>query len=692
MRKLKKTFELDEIINLPNIADQLDEDDLAHISSEVITSYEHDKDSRHDWERLTEKALDVIELKHEMKHTPWPNASNVKYPLISTAVIQFASRQMPSLIRNGKVVESQVIGKDLTGEKEKRAGRVSKHMSYQLLHEMEEWEDELDKMLHMLASVGTVFKKTYWDPVKQRPISQLCTYNDIYIHEDVKSLEEARRITHKVQMHKNDIIERMRLGLYSEMNPAELDREAMDSMQNTSIHEILEQHTYLDLDGDGYEEPYIILVDRDLRKVLRIVARYDEEDIELNENDEVIRVRPVQHFTDFHFIRSPKGKFYSIGFGQLLYSLNNSVNTILNQLIDAGTLANTQAGLMDKRLKIQGGTFDMIPGEFQKVNLSAVDDIRKHILPLDFKEPSNVLFQLLGTLVEATKEVSSVSDALIGQEKAQNVAATTMLALIEQGSKVFSAIQKRLFMGMRKEFKKLFRLNRIFLEREQYFRVLDDEAVIRNEDYDEAELDILPVADPSVSSDAHRLARTQAQLSLIGQPGVNGREILKRYLEDLNTPNIDAILPEPNPNAPPPMEIIEKQSEITERGQQMELAKRKVELEAMRSQADLLKKNAEIKKLEAEAVKAIAEAEAAEIGTQVEQYRAQVEAMSADITAKLEALVQAKDPDTAFNENDANRALTEGGIDNAEGADTAIGAAMEAARGDEGLPEGPEGI
>jgi chaperonin GroES len=674
MKQLKQTFKLEDIITLPNIAEKMDEEDLSRLASEVISSVDLDIQSRSDWERLTEKALDLIELKHEMKHNPWPNASSVKYPLVSTAVIQFASRQMPTLIRNGKVAEVQVIGSDPDGSKMERASRVSKHMSYQLLHEMEEWEDELDKMLHMLASVGTVFKKTYYDPVKRRPVSQLCLYDEIIINDDVKSLEDARRVTHKVSMHKNDIIERMRLGLYSELTADELDREAFESLQQESIHEVLEQHCYIDLDGDGYEEPYIVLVDRDLAKVLRVVARYDQEDIDTNDKDQIIRIRPIQHFTDFHFIRSPKGKFYSIGFGQLLYSLNHSVNTILNQLIDAGTLANTQSGIMDKRLRIPGGQFDMVPGTFQKANLAGIEDIRKHMLPLDFKEPSNVLFQLLGTLVEATKEVSSVSDALTGQENAQNVAATTMLALIEQGSKVFSAIQKRIYMGMKKEFKKLFRLNRIFLDRQEYFRVLDDEAVISNEDYIEADLDIMPVADPSVSSDAHRLARTQAQMQLVGQPGVNSQAIMKQFLEDLNTPEamIQQILPEPDPNAPPPIEVLEKQSEIQERGQKLEIQAKELQLENMRSQGDLLLKNAEIKLKEAQALKAIAEAEAAELGPQLALYKAQLDELTQQQTAKMNALIQAKDPETNFGEEDVQRVVGDEDEQGLPGAGTAV--------------------
>ena len=651
--KFKKSFSLDELIDLPNIAPLLDEQDLLALANKVVTTYKYDKDSRREWENLTKKALKIIELKHEPKHTPFPGASNVKYPLASTAVIQFASRQMPMLIRNGKVAEAQVIGRDPDGEKEKRAARVSRHMSFQVLHQMDNWEDDMDKLLHMLASVGTVFKKTYYDPVKSKPCSVVCKYDEIVIHEDVKCLEEARRITHKMYVHKNEILERIRLGLYSELTESELDNEALESNQMESIHEVLEQHCYLDLDGDGYEEPYIVLVDRDLRKVLRIVARYDEEDIAVNDNGEVISIKPLQNFSDFHFIPSPEGKFYSIGFGQLLYSLNNSVNTILNQLIDAGTLANTQSGLIDKRIKLPGGKFELIPGQLQKANLSGVDDVRKHILPLDFKEPSTVLFQLLGTLVEATKEVSSVSDALTGREQAQNVAATTMLALIEQGNKVFSAIQKRLFQGLRKEFSKIFKLNRIFLDREEYFRVLDDEAVIGRDDYIEADFDIMPVSDPSVSSDAHRLARTQAQMQLAGQPGINTHEILRRYLEDLNTPNIDAILLPPDPNAPPPIEIIDKQSEIDERGKKLDLKAKEIELRSMAQRADMFEKEAKVKLMETQSIKAIAEAEAVEIGSQLAQYKASVDALAQDITLRLDAMMQARDPATQFSQADA---------------------------------------
>lgn len=649
MRKFKKTFKLENIVDLPNIAGKMDKEDLEALAQDVITSYDHDKQSRREWENITEKALDIIELKHEQKHYPWPNASNVKYPLTSTAVIQFASRQMPTLIRNGRVAEAQVVGFDPDGEKEKRASRVTKHMSFQLLHEMEEWEEDLDKLLHMLAAVGTVFKKTYYDPVKERPVSELCTYDAIIIHNDTKNLEDARRITHRISMHKNDIIERMRLGLYTKLTEDELDQEALESMQEDSIHDILEQHRYLDLDGDGYEEPYIVLVDRDLRKILRVVARYDIEDVEYTEDEEVLRIKPTQHFSDFHFIRSPRGDYYSIGFGQLLYSLNNSVNTILNQLIDSGTLANTQSGFMDKRLKIPGGDFSMVPGQLQKVNLSAIDDIRKHIHMMDFKEPSNVLFQLLGTLVEATKEVSSVSDALTGREQAQNVPATTILALIEQGTKVFSAIQKRLYKGLSKEFSKLFRINRIFLDREHYFRILDEEAVVFRDDYDEAELDIVPVADPSVSSEAHRLARTQALMSLASAPGVNSREILRRYMEDLNTPNIDKILPPPDPNAPPPLEVIKLQSEIDERGKKLELNAKELELRQKAQMADMLKKEAEIEELRAKAIKALADAEAAEIGTQLNAYKAQLDSLS----MKLDSLVEARNPESRFSNDDA---------------------------------------
>ena len=655
MNKMKRKLNLDDIIEMPNIAEKMHKDDKANLVEEVLSTYDHDRQSRREWEDLTNKAMEMAELKHEEKLHPWANASNIKYPMISSAVIQFAARQLPELIRNGQVAWARVIGADKNGEKAAKAKRVVNHLSYQLLYEMEEWEDDVDKMLHMLACAGTVFKKTYYNPIDQRPVSMLCSYEDIYIHNDVKNLDSARRISHKLWMHKNDIVEHMRAGVYSEQTEDELDNESNESQQRESMHEIIEQHRFMDLDGDGYEEPYIVLVDIDNRSLLRVVARFDDEDVEYTDDDKILRIKPIQFFTDFHFIRSPKGGFYSVGLGQLLYTLNKAVDTSLNQLIDAGTLSNMQCGIIDKRIRIAGGDFEISPGKYHKANLAGIDDIRKHMTSLDFKEPSTVLFQLVGLLLEAGKEVSSLSDAMLGKEEAQNVPATTIMSMIQQSGKMFSAVQKRLHRSMGLEYRKIFRLNRKFLDMEHYFRVIDEEAVVYREDYDEAEMDIMPIADPSISSDIQRMKRTEALAGFMDAPGVNKREVLKRVFDELGIANIDQILPEPDPNAPPPIEVIEIQSEIDERGKKLELKGKEIELRQLAQRVDMAKVEAEIEELKARAIKSLADAEAAEAGSQLNQYKAHMEGLS----AKLDAIVQARDPESKFSNADAQNVTGE---------------------------------
>lgn len=644
MKELKAKLKLEDIVEMPNIAAELDESDQMIIAKEVVSFFERDKDSRRDWEMDTDKALELAGLKKKAKNTPWPNASNVKYPLITNAAMQFAARTMPEIIRNGKVVEAFVVGSDPDGSKMERAKRVSTHMSYQLLVANSEFEETTDRLLHMLPIVGTVFKKTYFDPVKQRNVSELCLHDEIFIHNDVKSLDEARRVTHLLFMHKNDIIEKIRTGLYSDV-PDEAFKTGPDELSRSyELQEVLEQHTYLDLDGDGYEEPYIVTVLKEGHKVLRIVARFDPEDMIINDKDEVVNILPVQYFTDYHFIPSPDGTFFSIGFGQLMFAINESVNTILNQLIDAGTLATMQGGFLGRGLRIKGGQLRMRPGQWHKLDSAGIDDIRKHIVPLSYKEPSNVLFQLLGALIDAGKELSSVNDAMLGREQVQNVAASSIMSSIEQGTKVFSSIQRRMYRSFKKEFEKHYRLNRIFLDPQEYMMVLDNDQANLENDYDDESLDVKPVADPNMSSETLRLLRSQDILEKsTAFPELNKYEALKLHLEALNTPNIDMVLPKPDPNAAPPPEIIEMMSKIDAEGKKLQLKgmqyetrNRDTEIREYKAEFEAERMRAEAMKMMAEAEKAMAEAQAAKTQAALAPGIAQVDALAKGVPAPKE--------------------------------------------------------
>ena len=644
---------LDLITTSPNLASELDKEQLDKIGSKVIERFEKDVSSRQEWADIAEKAQNLASLKAEPKDHPWEGASNVKYPAITTAVTQFAARTIPEIVRGNKVVEVSVNGKN-NEEKEARAKRVARHMSYQLLIESSDWEESVDKLIHIVALTGVGIKKTYFDPIQKKNISELLTHSDFVVNQHITSLPEARAATHVLNKHKNFLVSQMRAGLYEEINFKELvDNESsghadgLTAEQNSEedkedFHELLEQHCYLDLDGDDYEEPYIVTVHRSSQKVLRIVARFDPEDVETNLDGDIIHIDPVHYFTDFHCIPATDGSFYSFGFGTLLYSLNEAINTTINQLIDSGTLANLQGGFLGKGLRIKGGAFRISPGEWKMLDSAMGQSIRENVFPVPYKEPSNVLFQLLGLLIETSKELSSVSDVLTGQQPAQNVPATTVLALVEQGLKVFNSIQKRLHRSFKKEFEKLYRLNRLFLDPEVYFRVQDEESAVLQADYEDETLDIIPVSDPNMSSDAQRFARDRAMLDVMQAPGVDGREVVRRYLEDLNVTDIDKILPPPDPNAPPSPEQVELQLDIQDKKDTHAENMRELDLKELdirskaqereeKARAIEAKLEAEIQQIKATALDALARAEAAEQSTQLNFYKAQLETLKAKI-------------------------------------------------------------
>lgn len=579
---------LQKFIKSDNIATMLDSSTLATLGTEVVEGFDLDKASRSEWDKKTEDALDIALQVAEEKTFPWPGAANIKYPLITDAMIQFAARAYPEIIRGDSVVKGKVVGSNARYEqamaqaqqmaeqgmvdqanmiasqaarfdKEARAKRIGEHLSYQLLEEMPEWEPDTDKLLIMLPAIGTLHRKTYFDPLYQRNCSTLCLPKDIAIHNDARSLETARRVTHIVRLYKNEVIERQRSGIYLPEDKATLALSSVDDEQE--LHEFYEQHCWKDLDKDGYEEPYIVTVHKDTQKVVRILARYDEEGVFVD-GEEVIRIEPEQYFTDYHFIPDPKGGYWSYGFGQLLLPINESVNTVINQLLDAGTLSNTQSGFLGKNIKLKGGAITLEPGEWKQLDIQAVE-LKNGIVPLPAKEPSMVLFQLLGFLVQAGKGMSSTADILKGESSGANEPVTTVLTRVEQGLKVYGSIYKRIYRGLKKEFKKLARLNYRYGNDEYYFRILDQEKVALREDYNDKDCDVIPVADPNAATDVQRAIRGEAIRATIGAPGVDAREAMKIYCESikLSEGEIKRLVPEQDPNAGPPPEMLKIQLE-----------------------------------------------------------------------------------------------------------------------------------
>lgn len=570
-------LDIKEIKKSDNVAALLDSDDLHEIGRQVLNGYHIDKDSRAEWKSVVDEAMEIAKQVMKKKSFPWPNASNIKFPLISQASIDYASRTLPEIIQNDRVVKTKIVGKDEGDKKYARANRVSKFMSYQLLTESSDWEDGTDKLLSVLPVLGTVFKKTYFDSVEKRMCSEMCVPDKIVVNYNVQSLDKARRVTHELDLYVNDIIERQRMGLYLEMDPDGQEIEPEQLMQvdpadpteeSTSVEQLedkdraiklLEQHCFLDLDGDGYKEPYVVIVVKATGQVLRIVNRFKE--VQRNRTGEIKRIIPLQYFTDFHFIRSPDGGFYSMGFGSLLLPINKAINTLINQLIDSGTLNNTQGGLIGRGLRLKNGEIRFKMGKWHVLDAAPGEDIGRNVYPWPTKEPSQTLFSLLGLLMQVGRDLSSTTDVLQGKQPAQNVASSTVSQLVEQGTKVFTAINKRLYRSLKKEYEKVYYLNHEYLDEQDYMRVLDDMAANVKADFEMDNIDIMPVADPALSSEGQRLVRANVMQTLrTADPRAADRYILQSMQVDEET--INMILPQADPNAPPPPEVQKTMAEV----------------------------------------------------------------------------------------------------------------------------------
>jgi len=548
-----------------NVAEDLDQSVIDTIAAKVIDDFNTDKDSRDVWEESNRELMKLAKLEIEKKTYAGERVANVKYPIITNAAIQFAARAYPEIIKGADAVKPKIIGEDPDGQKAARGKRLCEHMSYQLLNDMSDWVDGVDQLLFTLPVVGCAFKKTYYSAVESQNISEMVFAEDLVVHYNARSLEKASRITHIIELTRNEIVERIRRGIYLDFDIEELgppSQEDTDQIDEDTPHIFLEQHRWYDLDGDGYQEPCIVTVHKSTNKLVRISARFEMSGVETNEAGEIIRIKPTHYFTRFLFMPAPDGSFYGMGFGSLLHSINSATNTVLNQLLDAGTLSNRQSGFLGRGIQLgRGASLKFQSGEWKNVQ-STGDDLRKNIVPLPTKEPSNVLFQLLGLLVESGKELSGTTEVLSGQSPGVNVPATTTLALIEQGLQVYSAIHKRIHRSLYQEFKKIRRLNTLYLSDEVYSNVIDSPEAIRRRDYESSDMDIIPVSDPNATTNMQRIMKAKALLEIKGQ-GLNDEEINKRYLEALQIENIEELLlKEQGPDPMLELEIQKKHAEL----------------------------------------------------------------------------------------------------------------------------------
>jgi chaperonin GroES len=642
---------LDMYLQIDNVAADRDEKELAEVAEYVLRGFDIDKDSRAQWEAKNKEALDLARQLEEVKKWGGEEVSNVKYPLIATACIQFQSRAYANVVKGQDYVRSKVTGPDPTGEKAARGSRLTTHMNWQLADKMTGWEDGMDQLLMSLPVIGCAFKKTYRDFVSNVNVSEYIGPENLVVHYNAKSIETAPRVSHILELTLNEYLERVRSGIWLdiELEKNQPDAPVDDAIEREQEYEsfddmapyiFVEQHCWYDLDGDDYKEPWVITVHKDTRKVVRIMPRFDADGIIRNEKGKIVRIHAVHYFTQYSFFPAFDGSFYRMGFGILLSPINDTINTTINQLLDSGTLQNRQSGFINRGLRLTkagaSGTIRFAPGEWKMVQTPG-DDIRKGIMPLPVHEPSATLFQLLGLMLEAGKYLASQSELLSGEQTQPNVPATTTLALIEQGLKVFSSIYKRVHRALKGEYKKLRRLNKLYTTPEEYNMVIDDEQPRSPQvDYSWEDSDIEPISNTADVSDTQKLLKAQALLDLRGQ-GLNDDEIMRRFLEALQIDNIDRLFPE----APPPNPQVEyMMAQLAMQHAAVQQKERELDLK----EYELVIKDAEayerMVKSRADAIKSLAQAEAEEIGPQLEQYQAMTERMGSLLEIQKERIAR----------------------------------------------------
>jgi len=645
---------IDMLISAPNIAEMLDESALNEIGDDCKSGLEIDEDSRAEWMEKHEAAMELALQLAEQKTYPWEGASNMVFPLITVGALQFNARALPAIIPGNNIVKVRVNGDDsgqyevqmdpqtgqpaadpqtgqpvqreivAPGAKAAKAARVATHMNWQLLDQMEEWEGDTDTLLLYLPIAGCAFRRMWYDPAKNRPASRWIPATNLVVNMKARSFDDAPRVSEKFSVYPYQIVEKIRTQewYYEDEGKDPLDIFAPDEDEDSDDGQpsvvFVEQQCRIDLDDDGYPEPYTVIFHEESGQVVKIQARYGEADVEMTEMGQVARIKTLHEYTKYDFIPNPDNGFYGIGFGWLLGPINEQVNTTINQLNDAAHLQNMPMGFISRGLRIQGGNLRFEPGEFKQAD-SAGGNLKENLYQLRLEPPSQVLFQLLGLMINAGQDISSVKDIMMGDTN-KNIAPTTALTLVEQGTTQFNSIFKRVHRSLKRELKLLFAINSRTLDERTYTSLLDSQEEIKAPDYDEESLDISPVTDANMAARALRQAKTQALMQIAQQfpDRLNRDMILADLLEAAEIENPQKYI-NPPPQAPQPN--FDEQAKLT-----------RAEADKMRAETDSQSKEVAAIRDLMEAMKLKAEAETTMTQADIEGYIATMKNITGDLT------------------------------------------------------------
>jgi hypothetical protein len=550
-----------------NLADFLDESILVDIGSTLEEQYKDYRSSRQDWETTYTNGLDLLGFKYERRTEPFRNASGVTHPVLAESVTQFQSQAYKELLPADGPVRTQIVGK-IDSQKEQQAERVRDFMNYQIMTIMKEYEPEFDQMLFYLPLAGSTFKKVYYDEILGRAVSKFIPAEDLVVPYSATSLDDADAIIHVIKISSNDLRKQQVGGFYKDIDlgqppmvtdqlkQKEREIEGVRVEKQDDIYTLLECHVNLDIEGfedkdasgepTGIKLPYIVTIEEGSREVLSIRRNYKAEDPLKNK---------INYFVHFKFL--PGLGFYGFGLIHMIGGLSRTATQALRQLLDAGTLSNLPAGFKMRGIRVRDDAQPIQPGEFRDVDAPG-GNLRDAFMPLPFKEPSATLLQLMGIVVQAGQRFASIADMQVGDGNQQAAVGTTM-ALLERGSRVMSAIHKRLYASLKNEFELLAKVFSSYLPPMYPYDVVGGTRQIKQLDFDD-KVDILPVADPNIFSQTQRinLAQTEMQLAMSNPQMHNLYQVYRTMYEAIGVKNIDLILPPPQPPAPmdPSMEHI----------------------------------------------------------------------------------------------------------------------------------------
>ena len=543
-----------------NLAELLPEDILDPIGSDMHSNYQDYKSSRKDWEDSYIKGLDLLGFNYQNRAEPFQGASGATHPVLAEAVTQFQAGAYKELLPAEGPVRTQILGVS-DQPKEQQSQRVKDFMNYQIMDIMKEYEPEFDQMLFHLPLAGSTFKKVYYDDLLGRAVSKFVPADDLVVPYSATSLEDAEAIIHVLKISENDLRKQQVNGFYRDVEltkPSETEDKVskkereLDGTKKTGkaeeMYTLLECHVNLDIEGfedigpdgqpTGIKLPYIVTIDEGSREVLSIKRNFEQNDP---------KKQKIEYFVHFKFL--PGLGFYGFGLIHMIGGLSRTATSALRQLLDAGTLSNLPAGFKQRGIRIKDEAQPIQPGEFKDVDAPG-GNLRDAFFPLPYKEPSPTLLQLMGIVVQAGQRFAAIADMQVGDGN-QGAAVGTTVALLERGSRVMSAIHKRLYSSLRQEFKTLAKVFKTYLPPEYPYDVVGGERNIKLTDFDDR-IDIIPVADPNIFSMSQRITIAQTELQLAtSNPQLHDMyTIYRKMYEALGVKDIDKILPPPAPQEP----------------------------------------------------------------------------------------------------------------------------------------------